>query len=121
MSKHTSGNWCVFNMVHADSGEAMTPEEIGEYVKNSVLKSIENGGSPHRFLFVSTTDEDAPDICLVGNGPNGPANAALIAAAPIMHAILDELNGEFDKIALQNCGAFILILLTGVTYERVQL
>lgn len=81
-TKHTKGEWQAFNMVHADRGDAMTPEEIGEYVKNSVLKSIADGGSADRFLFISTGEEGAPDICLVGNGPNGPANAKLIAAAP---------------------------------------
>jgi hypothetical protein len=82
MSNHTSGNWRVFNMVHAERGDAMTPEEIGEYVKNNVIKSIENGGSQDRFLFISTDEQGSPDICLIGNGPDGPANATLIAGAP---------------------------------------
>lgn len=97
MSKHTQGKWQAFNMVHADRGDALTPQEIGEYVKNSVLKSIENGGAVDRFLFVSTDEQGSPDICLVGNGPDGPANAVLIAAAPELLAILDELEGEFDR------------------------
>lgn len=101
MKKHTSGNWQAFNMVHADRGDAMTPEEIGEYVKNSVLKSIEDGGSADRFLFVSSGGPDARDICLVGNGPDGPANAALIAAAPHLLSILSELDGSFEQQVYQ--------------------
>lgn len=97
MNKHTQGNWTVFNMVHAERGDAMTPEEIGEYVKNNVLKSIEDGGSAERFLFISTGEENAPDIALIGNGPNGPANAALIAAAPELLAALHDLVAFNDK------------------------
>ena len=97
MRKHTPGNWCAFNMVHAERGDAMTPEEIGEYVKNSVIKSIESGGSADRFLFISTDEDGSPDICLIGNGPDGPANAALITAASPMYAILDELESSFDE------------------------
>lgn len=101
MSIHTPGNWRAFNMVHAERGDAMTPEEIGEYVKNSVIKSIENGGSRERFLFVSTDAEGSPDICLVGNGPDGPANAALIATAPRLLSILSELDGSFEQQVYQ--------------------
>jgi hypothetical protein len=79
---YTPSNWKAFNMVHAERGDAMTPEEIGEYVANNVRKSLEFGGSAERFLFVSEGGEDSPDICHVGNGPRGPQHAALIAAAP---------------------------------------
>lgn len=81
MNGHTLGTWNVYNMVHHERGDAMTPEEVGEYVKNCMLKSVEDGGTLDRFLFVST-GEGEPDICHVGNGPRGPANARLIAAAP---------------------------------------
>jgi hypothetical protein len=94
----TPGEWRAFNMVHEDHGGPMTPEELGEYVKNSVIKSLEFGGSPDRFLFISTGEEDAPDICHVGNGPTGPANARLIAAAP---NLLDAL-----KIAAETLRSF---------------
>ena len=36
-----------------------------------------------RFLFISGDNGDGDvDVCHVGNGPRGPANARLIAAAP---------------------------------------
>lgn len=78
---HTPGPWHVFNMVNED-GSVMTAEQIGEYVKASVIKSIEHGGSANRFLFVACSGEGGPDICHVGNGPTGPRNAVLISAAP---------------------------------------
>lgn len=84
---HTPGPWKAFNMVHGEHKRPMTPEEIGEYVTNSVRKSIEDGGSADRFLFISGPGEDAPDICHVGNGPRGPVNAALIASAPELLAV----------------------------------
>lgn len=90
-NEHTKGEWKAFNMVHADHGGPMTPEEIGEYVKNSVIKSIENGGSAERFLFISTGEEGAPDIALVGNGPRGPANARLIIKAPELYALAERI------------------------------
>jgi len=78
---HTPGPWRVLNMVHAERGDAMTPEELGEYVANSVRLTIEGGGTADRFLFIST-EGDGPDLCHVGNGPRGPFNAMLMAAAP---------------------------------------
>src|SRR5690606_24417669 len=72
-------------MVHGERGDAMTPEEIGEYVKNSVIVSAVLGGSLDRFLFIRAGEgDDARDVCHVGNGPAGPWNAHLIAAAPDM-------------------------------------
>lgn len=71
--KGTQGPWFVFNMVN-ESGDAMTPDEIGKYVKSAVTK-----GDPGRFLFISTAEDGALDICHVGNGPDGPYNAKLIA------------------------------------------
>lgn len=106
MSKHTSGNWRAFNMVHAERGDAMTPEEIGEYVKNSVIKSIESGGSKDRFLFISTDEQDSPDICLIGNGPDGPANAVLIASAPEVLAAAQQYAGRYcmdEARSVENC------------------
>lgn len=69
------------NMIHSEHGGQMTPEEIGEYVAGCVRKSREEGGFDH-FLFVTTAASDGPDVCHVGNGPRGPFNACLIAAAP---------------------------------------
>lgn len=81
MGKSTPGPWIVFNMVHETRGDQMTPEEIGEYVASNVRKTREEGGFDH-FLFVTTQEDGAPDICHIGNGPSGPYNARLIAAAP---------------------------------------
>lgn len=82
MMSHTPGPWTAYAMVHEDTNEPMTPEQIGEYVKNSVIKSAEQSGTL-QFLFVSAQKPDGPaDVCHVGNGPTSPANAKLIAAAP---------------------------------------
>lgn len=104
---HTPGPWKVFNMVHEERGGPMTPEEIGEYVKANVIKSIEDGGSADRFLFVSTEGENAPDICHVGNGPRGPFNARLIAAAPDLLEALQLLQGQDFRLAADDHGAEI--------------
>lgn len=90
MSAWTKGPWIACNMIHAEHGGPMTPEEIGEYVKNNVLKSIENGGSATEFLFISTVGDDVPDICHVGNGPRRAANAQLIASAPALVSALED-------------------------------
>lgn len=92
-AKHTPGPWTAFNMVHAERGDAMTPDEIGEYVANSVRKTIEDGGATDRFLFVTAQADEGPDICHVGNGPAGPANARLIASAPALLEALKEVHG----------------------------
>ena len=77
----TPGPWIGLNMVNLD-GSAMSADDIGEYVKNCVKKTaMEQAVKDDRFLFISTNGEDQPDICHVGNGPMGPANAAFIAAA----------------------------------------
>lgn len=96
--KWTKGPWHVFNMVN-ENGDAMTPAEIGEYVKTAVTK-----GDSGRFMFISTADDGAPDICHVGNGPDGPYNAKLIGQAPSMFEIVNAVahigvdfgHGEFD-------------------------
>lgn len=92
--KHTPGPWKVFNMVHADHNRPMTPEEIGEYVKNSVLVNPDNPD----FLFVSCEKEDGPaDVCHIGNGPDGPYNALLIQAAPDLLEAMQEFVGRVEK------------------------
>ena len=94
----TPGPWNGHNMVHADHGGPMTPDEIGEYVSNSVKV-----GSPDRFLFVSGKHDDGgyADICHTGNGPRGPHNTALIAAAPTIAA---ELIAARKRIAELEAG-----------------
>ncbi len=80
--KHTPGDWTAARMVHAETGEPLTPAEIGECVTNSVIKSEKESGT-FDFLFVSVEKADGPaDICLVGNGPTSPENARLIEAVP---------------------------------------
>lgn len=90
---HSPGAWTVYSMASLDrAGDGLTPEEIGEYVTNSVKKSAEESGSL-AFLFVSVETPDGPrDVCHVGNGPTSPANACLIAAAPVMLAALKNLT-----------------------------
>jgi len=78
--KATPRPWLGANMIHAERGDQMTPEEIGEYVAGCIRKSRELGGSD-QFLFITTEEEGGPDICHVGNGPKGPFNTALIVHA----------------------------------------
>ena len=94
----TPGPWTAFNMIHADRGDAMTPEEIGEYVCNSVRK-----GDLDRFLFVSGKHDDGGtvDICLTGNGPRGPWNTALIAAVPALAAEVLEAREVIPRYVAQ--------------------
>lgn len=91
----TPGPWVGHNMIHADEGRQMTPEEIGEYVCNSVKM-----GSLDRFLFVSGKHDDGEDadVCHTGNGPRGPANTALIALAPTLAAALVEAEKALAKV-----------------------
>ena len=81
LGKITPGRWLAANMVHAERGDRMTPEELGEYVANSVKRSRAEGGTDD-FLFITTPGDDVPDICHVGNGPTGPHNARAIAVTP---------------------------------------
>jgi len=50
--KSTPGPWEAFNMVHADHGGQMTPEEVGEYVTNAIKVNSECSD----FLFVSARE-----------------------------------------------------------------
>lgn len=81
----TPGPWSGHNMIHADRGTQMTPDEIGLYVAHSVRI-----GDPSRFLFVSGKHADGGDcdVCHTGNGPRGPANTRRIARVPDMEAAL---------------------------------
>ena len=86
-------------MIHADTGIPMTPDEIGEMVKNNVLQSIKDGGSADRFMFVSGETPVGPaDMCHVGNGPNCLRNTALIAAAPDLYRIATDLAAENKRL-----------------------
>lgn len=89
--KGTPGPWLAFNMVNAD-GSAMNPDEIAAYVKGCV-----KNGDPSRFLFISRGGDSDPDICHVGNGPDGPWNAQLIAAAPELLQALQEVVAISDR------------------------
>lgn len=93
----TPGPWKPCNMVHADRGDQMTPEEIGEYVANSVRM-----GDLSRFLFVSGKHSDGGDcdVCHTGNGPRGPANTRRIARVPDMEAALLAAEGLYKALEL---------------------
>ena len=78
LARITPSPWTAYRMTHADTGEPLTPEEVGEYVVNSIHKSAELSGTTD-FLFVGTgTAKDGVDICHIGNGPNGPNGASTI-------------------------------------------
>lgn len=81
MSDHTPSPWLPRVLTHAERGDLLTAEEIGEYVRSGVLVSAEKSGS---LEFVAVQAGDL-HVCLVGNGPNRVANARLIAAAPALH------------------------------------
>lgn len=88
--QHTPGPWTVYRMVHELTQQPMSPEQVGEYVCNSVKKSAAESGTLD-FLFVSCEKPSGPaDVCHVGNGPTSPANARLIAAAPELLEALKE-------------------------------
>lgn len=93
--------WAAYQMVHDERGDHLTADEIGEYVKNSVVKSAGESGSMG-FLFVSANKPSGPaDVCHVGNGPTSPANADFIANAPediatLLRAV-DRLTQERDQ------------------------
>ena len=73
----TDGEWFGANMTHVE-GRPMTPEEIGEYVCNSVKM-----GTPDIFLFVGA---EGADIAHFGNGQCGNANATLTVLSKQMAA-----------------------------------
>lgn len=101
----TPGPWSAFNMTHEDRGDQMTPDEVGEYVANSVRM----GCWPH-FLFVGGKHSDGGDcdVCHVGNGPLGPYNARRIARVPEMEdrilADADEITRLRAELAAANAG-----------------
>ena len=96
MEAGTQGNFTGHNMVHADRGDQMTPHEIGEYVANSVRM-----GDLSRFLFISGKHDDGGDcdVCHIGNGPHGPANARRIARLPQLEREYLALREAADALA----------------------
>ncbi|MFN7002166.1 MAG: hypothetical protein ACK4NW_01905 [Roseinatronobacter sp.] len=91
----TPGPWSGHNMVHADTGEQMTPEELGDYVCNSVKM-----GDYDRFLFVSGRHDNGmpADVCHTGNGPKGPYNTALIALTPRLAVTVTAQQREIERL-----------------------
>ena len=110
MSKFTKAPWVPHNMTH-EEGRPMTAEEIGEYVTNSVKM-----GETGRFLFISAKHDDGGncDVCHIGNGPHGPYNANLIAAAPDMYEALRWFVCLVDdgiiKVSPHERDAFMVVL-----------
>lgn len=93
----TDGPWVGFNMTHAE-GRPMTPEEIGEYVCNSVKI-----GKPDQFLFIGAKHDDGGDcdVAHFGNGPRSAANMALCIASrqlvPALAAERDEALARAEQ------------------------
>lgn len=87
----TDGEWFGANMTHAE-GRPMTPEEVGEYVCNSVKM-----GAPDKFLFVGV---EGADIAHFGNGPCGNANATLTMLSKSMAAEVLRLRAALALSAL---------------------
>lgn len=95
-SAATQGCWTACRMTHLERGDDLTPDELGEYVKNCVLV-----GGERPFLFVSVeVGGVSVDLCHIGNGPNGPNNAAFIQAAnpATVVALLDRIQ-ELEQAA----------------------
>lgn len=96
----TPGPWVSYRMVHADRGNTMTPNELGEYVANSVTKSFTESGS-WDFLAVIAEKQGGPaDVAHVGNGPTSPDNAKLIELSRnALPALISELRAARNIVA----------------------
>lgn len=92
----TPGPWSVFSMVDS-AGNPLTADGFAGYARATFEKSLSESGSS-RFLFVSAVNADNADVdvCWVGNGPLGPRNARVIAAAPEMAGFIERLLREMD-------------------------
>ena len=90
---YTKGPWVSFVLVK-DTGGKMSPEEIGDYVKNAVKSN-----SPvEEFLFISCTKDDGDyDVCHIGNGPDRHKNAQLISASPDMYYALTQIMADLPS------------------------
>lgn len=96
MNAHTPGPWMPFVMVNQETGAQMTPEQVGELVKNSIIKSAIQSGTNEYVFVVAKKHDGEYDICHVGNGPDRKANARLIAAAPdLLEALRDLCDHQF--------------------------
>lgn len=104
MSKmtHTPGPWEAGIMVHKDTGEPLTPAQVGEYIQNSVTKSAVQSGSLDFYTIRCEKPDGQADVCHVGNGPTSPANALLIAAAPLLFDELGSLLERYSQLAQNN-------------------
>lgn len=101
----SGGNWTAYRMVHEDHGGDLSPDEAGEYVRNSVVRSAAESGS-NAFMAVLVDKPDGPaDVCHVGNGPTSRANCALIAemrnALPALLAVAEAADHLRDR---EDCG-----------------
>ncbi len=68
--------WREARMIHDETGEPLTREQMIEYVTNTVRVS---GGDSFYFVYIEKDDGPA-DVCHTGNGPTSLANSALIAS-----------------------------------------
>ena len=106
VERASQGKWTACRMTHAERGGDLTPEELGEYVMNSVRKSAEASGSS-TFLFISVEKADGQpaDVCHVGNGPTSPQNADFIQHAPddvrYLLALLRERDAQVARLSAQ--------------------
>ena len=88
--EHTPGPWTAVRMLDEDTGELPTPERIGEYVKNCVLKSAKESGTTDFLIVMGERDSEMLDVCHVGNGLTSSANARLIAIVPKMYEFIKD-------------------------------
>ncbi len=100
--------WTAYRLIHEDRGDDMTPDEVGQYAKNSVVKSASESGSS-QFLAILVQKSDGPaDVCHVGNGPTSPANATAIAE---MRNQIDQLIADARTVTVIQ--GFVLAIREG--------
>lgn len=94
-----SDDWKPYRMTDANTGEPFTdPEDIAEYLRNTVLKSQSETGSLD-FFFVSTEKgEGSSDVAHFGNGPTSWANASGSSELRNMLPALIALSEERDRL-----------------------
>ena len=105
----TPGPWIAFRMVDED-GNLLTPEAVGEYMKNSTIVGLEETGRLDFYGVSCTKHGGDADVCFTGNGPTSAFNAALIAAAPDLYDALEPFaNYACGCGECQNCKALAAI------------